>query len=252
MKKKYFWGIIVLLLFLAGCGKSSDSASTVGDLAYNKTGSEGLVYIMEDGEYAPYIVLTDNYNGNALLLRKNVDENYKYNNNNVKYQSFYADSEIDKYLENTVYESYDDTVKNIIRETSLDVATTRAIEEHLTQTGSINRKVFLLSMYEYGGDPNGFAAREGTPLEYFSDNESRAACDCYGVETSFFTRSAAFQGKNSVYSISKDGSIGVGGINGTSTPAEGGVRPAFCIPSDTKLKTKSGVAPGENGYILAP
>ena len=43
------------------------------DIAYDVNPSgEYTVYLEENGIYKPYLVLTNNYNGNCLLLRKHV------------------------------------------------------------------------------------------------------------------------------------------------------------------------------------
>lgn len=67
----------------------------VSDLAYDEADSINYIYIMENGKYTPFLVLTDDYNGSTLLLRKEVlDENRRFNN----YSAYYANSEIDLYL----------------------------------------------------------------------------------------------------------------------------------------------------------
>lgn len=250
MRKKYFIWLILSLLLLTACGNSAGSASTVSDLAYNKAGSKNEVYIKENGTYTPYIVVTDDYNGSTLLLRKNVDYNCAFSKQGQECPSLYSGSQIDNYLETTVYDSYDESIRNIIVSSNLEIATSNTIEQHLTQTATINRNIFLLSMYEFGGDPENYAIKEGNELELFKDKESRIAYGLDELEHSYYTRSPALQGNSSVFSVSKDGAISIGGVTSIDGDKEGGVRPAFCIPSDTKVKSKSGIEPRKSVYVI--
>ena len=60
------------LCVLASCS-SKKEARVISDLAYSsRNQDECIVYLQEDGEYIPFIVVTDDYNGNVLLVRKEV------------------------------------------------------------------------------------------------------------------------------------------------------------------------------------
>ena len=91
---------------------------------------------------------------------------------------------------------------------------------------------------------------EGVELELFKDKESRIAYGLDELEHSYYTRSPALQGNSSVFSVSKDGAISIGGVTSIDGKKEGGVRPAFCIPSDTKVKSKSGIEPRKSVYVI--
>lgn len=80
MKRKlYMWVIRIIVVqfilstfafLLCGCGKKANL--TLEKIAYNKSDANSIVYLKENNEYIPYLVLTADYNGNALLLRKNL------------------------------------------------------------------------------------------------------------------------------------------------------------------------------------
>ncbi len=58
--------MVMMIFTLTGCG-----SPTISDIAYDRIfRSDYTVYIKENDEYAPYLVLTNNYNGNTLLLRQ--------------------------------------------------------------------------------------------------------------------------------------------------------------------------------------
>ena len=92
-------GLLVILIF-SGC-HSRKEVTKISDLAYDENKESGYtVYIQENSKYVPYLVLTNNYNGNTLLLRKDIlDELRAYND----YFAYYKDSIIDKYLNNEFY-----------------------------------------------------------------------------------------------------------------------------------------------------
>ena len=66
---------LTMLLLLSGCGLKGTEKSTrappetLRDLAYDAGGSV-RVYLQESGSYVPYLVLTQDYGGNCLLLRE--------------------------------------------------------------------------------------------------------------------------------------------------------------------------------------
>lgn len=67
---------IVGLLLLGGCSemqlqKEEEYGKTISDIAYVvNTQEECLVYIKESKSFEPYLVISPDYGGNVLLLRK--------------------------------------------------------------------------------------------------------------------------------------------------------------------------------------
>ena len=112
-KKLLLLIILTLLLLFTACGKASEKEKKkvnnppeyISDIAFdNNSDSDNIVYIKEGDKYVPYIVLTDDYYGNALLLRKCVDESHIYNTAGNDYNSYYGESEIDRYLNNEYFD----------------------------------------------------------------------------------------------------------------------------------------------------
>ena len=91
--------IFFILPFILGLLTSCNSrkeAQVISDLAYSSRNQENcIVYLQENGEYVPFIVVTDDYNGNVLLVRKEVLPEPRRIN---EYFSYYEGSEIDHYL----------------------------------------------------------------------------------------------------------------------------------------------------------
>lgn len=63
---------VVVLVVLAICRNGGDGQLTLEKISYDKSKENPVVYIKENGEYVPYLVLTSDYGGNVLLLRENV------------------------------------------------------------------------------------------------------------------------------------------------------------------------------------
>lgn len=67
---------IVLGVLLNACSKRqavTEEYNTISDLAYSeKCKIEPIIYIEEKAGFVPYIVLTNDYNGKTLLLRKEI------------------------------------------------------------------------------------------------------------------------------------------------------------------------------------
>ena len=65
---------IILGVLLNACSKRqtvTEKYNTISDLAYSeKCKIEPIIYIEEKTGFVPYIVLTNDYNGKTLLLRK--------------------------------------------------------------------------------------------------------------------------------------------------------------------------------------
>ena len=93
IKNKIFYvafAIMLICLFLSSCMKNNPNNGeenldkkelTLRDIAYNRTKKPDYrIGIEENGRTVPYLVLTDEYNGECLLLREFLlDEPMKYN-----------------------------------------------------------------------------------------------------------------------------------------------------------------------------
>ena len=134
-KKTLIRAIVVaaFVLLLAACGLAvwlkawPRQNNTVADRAYSwRTGDDCLVYIEESGGFEPYIVLTADYGGNALLLRKFLlpdkmpfNENESHGWGFSDFGGYYEDSTIDKYLNTFFYDTLSQTTKDAIVESNV-------------------------------------------------------------------------------------------------------------------------------------
>ena len=77
------FALLLLLCIMPAGGCDSAKDLTLGDIAYNANRKFGYtVYIEEDTDLVPYLVLTNNYNDSCLLLRKYLlDKPMRYNPN---------------------------------------------------------------------------------------------------------------------------------------------------------------------------
>ena len=252
--KKFLAGCLLMLTALTAftaCG-GTGNAKVIKDIAYNKTKSEQLVYISEDDTFVPYIVVTDDYQGNTLLVRKNVDYTYRFNKAGIKYASYYGESDVDKYLDTNIYQKYGGPEKANIVTTNVEIETKNAIVAHEEEKETISRKVFLLSMYEMGGETYEVAAEEGQKLDYFKNEKSRIANNSAGTAKQYFTRSAAYQERISVFGVNTEGVLELEATSGMNGAFEGGLRPAFCVKSDTAIETRNDIIEGEDVYVIKP
>lgn len=83
------------MLLLVSCVRSQETY--ISKLKSTLSNYE-TVYILENDSYVPYIIISDNYSGNTLLLRENIlDDSRRFN----EYSSLYENSEIDVFLNNS-------------------------------------------------------------------------------------------------------------------------------------------------------
>ncbi|MBQ9610878.1 MAG: hypothetical protein IJV15_15765 [Lachnospiraceae bacterium] len=76
------------------------------------------------------------------------------------------------------------------------------------------------------------------------------AYDSEGNACQYFTRSAALQDRDTIFGVADNGVAGIGGVNGMDGPYSGGIRPAFCVPADTKIELSDEILEGQSVYII--
>ena len=154
--------IIANIILVMGCEsveKDSENV-TISDIAYDNQVSSGIfskigsgnnkieendytVYIEENDEFVPYLVLTSDYNGNTMLLRKYVlEEERPYNEDSQ--EVFYENSLVDKFLNNEYIKTLSDYVQDNIVNTQVLVTSTYTSEigNRELETYKIERKAF--------------------------------------------------------------------------------------------------------------
>jgi len=113
------------------------NVKTIYDLAYASDNLPNYVYINENDKYVMYLATqAELYSPDIMLVRWSGDMQYSNDN------AYYNGSIVDNYLENTVYNSYTDGMRSIIREKNIDILNLSGKKE------SIVRHVFILSLDE--------------------------------------------------------------------------------------------------------
>ncbi|MBQ7681000.1 MAG: hypothetical protein IJT31_02155 [Oscillibacter sp.] len=214
----------------------------VGALSYEANPDSCTVYLPEDGAYVPFLVLTADYAGNTLLLRRDVLPEVRPFNN---YSAVYPDSDIDRYL-NTEYVQYLDAVQPLIPFVDITVTAPDALGVSGDAVQTISREIFLLSCTETGFTDLVNAGKEGDALSYFGTPEHRTATRENGAAVSWWLRTPDTYYLSAAYGIGPDGSLGSGNAYN-----ENGIRPAFCVPSDTVAFPTTDILPGQTVYFLS-
>ena len=243
MKKRVnFLNLMVLFccVLLMGCGKlvpvqGVTEKVDVQDLLWEE------VYIQEAEGYVPYIVLSDDYNGNSLLLRKYImDEGMRMN----EYYAYYEGCEMDRFLNKTFYENLPTQTKDIIVNTDVEVvAAGYSYAGHRIK--KIERKVFLLSTTELGVDLPHTAGKEGRAIDYFEQPDVRIAYTKDEEISAWWLRSVDILYDSCFYGISGKGQAGSANAYDFY-----GVRPAFCVSGDTPISANSDLCEGKIVYVI--
>ena len=256
----------VLAIWLIGRAQNREEYTTLEEMAYDKSGRKTVVYIKENDEYIPYLVLESDYGGNVLLLRKNVlPEPMQYQPSphgesttalsapwtTYDYGSYYETSSIDKYLDTDFPRVFSPAVQEAIATSTIEVTDMESYhEEHWAEaTHMIERKIFLLSAVELGItfsiDYN--ITREGTPLKYF-ENTRQSVKKAYAADGTAWPHWTRTPWIWETYDVTV---IGATGELGTATADRYlGVRPAFCLGRDTVVQKSDSIIEGKNVYIL--
>lgn len=254
MKKKRYFVIpilaVLIILTVLGCKNIKDSRSkipeTLGVLAYDENKKYGYtVYLKEDSEYVPYLVLTSDYNGQALLLRKELlDEDHVFHEDGYGYASYYKESAIDRFLNEEFVVLLEPKIQEAIVKSEIIITAKESIGKAGEETEMIERKVFLLSYAELGFTLFGAALKEGEALSYFENPEKRIGYK-NGVATGWLLRSPAVHYFNMASGINKEG--GYGGANAEKAY---GVRPAFCLSNTLGVESRDDIVEGETVYVI--
>lgn len=241
--------ILILLAIILGISiikKPMLKENTIGAIAYDyDSDSDYTIYIKENEQYVPYLVLAYNYNhtNNAIVLRKNViggQEGYieDFNGTISKDKIYdgwiemqkgvkYQETDVDRYLTGEFLRRFDSKVLNKIANTQLSFSK-YGYEAGVYDNDEIKRQFFILSLTELN-DASAYQdhqTKNKMKLKYFNNN-SKTAVNDFGVESPYWTRTSDGE---SYYLM---GYTGVATYTGSG--AKFGVRPAFTIPNDTKI-----------------
>lgn len=236
-RKLLFAVAAVFGILFGGC--SNQDILTIADISYNKKPDDCVVYVKENGVYVPFIVLLDNYCGNALLLRQKVLNNALPFNT---YSAYYENSEIDRFLNGEYYLSLEPHPR--ICQSEIEITDEAALGISGDTTTNINRKVFLLSCTEVGINSPVNIAKEGKLLPYFEMSENRIAY-MDAEACSWWLRTPNTYYVSCAYGISADGMIGFGNAYDNN-----GIRPAFCVDAATEIIVSDDLICGQSVYVL--
>jgi hypothetical protein len=207
-----------------------------------------MVYVKEVGGYKPYLVLTNKYNGNTLLLREyllpeihifNPLSPIRPNKNN------YENSAIDEFLNSEYKKTLDEAIQSMIVPSTVIITKTDKYGKNIRETIEIVRDIFLLSVTEIGRNRYTSSVIEGTTLKYFEIVENRMALDETGMFDSWWLRTPSLSTLDTAFFYTYDNQMGGGAVYYLS-----GVRPAFCVSGDEPITTRDDIIPGEEVYVF--
>ena len=252
--------VFVVSVFFYGCSdenqnlsdlsESKNQSLTIGDIAYDKNNSNGYrIYLKENENLIPFFVLTSDYDGYCLILREFLLDEYVVYNTPREYASYYADSNIDVFLNQTYYSQLSQDIQQLIVPCKIEITTKNAIDTHDNETEIIERNVFLLSANEVNSSLSRAAIKEGKPLLFFDKTSNRIATFDNLESSSWLLRTPALRDGNTIIGVADDGSIGMGGISTITGSGVGAGRPAFCIPANVPI-TLENTDTGEKRFLL--
>ncbi len=244
-KRLYAFTLIVLGVLCIACTKfdSKDSNQLpISKLAYdNLFGKENYVYIKENDEYEPYMVLSKDYYGKTLLMRKFLlDETRAFNiyERDGARNAYYPNSLMDVFLSDEFYNTLSPKMKELILEMEIDITTEESIAGGpVLETEKIKRKIFLLSAYEVDAPDSSLEAKEGIKQKYFEESRNgliRIGRFKDGKTFNYWLRTASTWDDYTVCGVANDRGI-VGSVPVDSILA---VRPIFCVEGDVKVYKK--------------
>lgn len=237
--------ILLLTLLLGSCSnRISSDPKLLKDLAYKPGAEESgcTIQLHEQNGFVPYLVLTDDYsdNGCCLLLRCSPLEEEREFNENGRSSGYYANSAIDRFLSDCFGDTLSDCLQDHLLPIAIEITSKESLWGNDGQTESIERRIFLLSVYEVSGHSSSTQLKEGKPLAFFESDERRAACSEAGKACSWWLRTPNIWYDNLVYAVNPEGIVDVGGVSHSGKPSECGVRPAFCLASELEIVSING------------
>ncbi len=244
---------VACFILLGGCGQIKKPKDTISEIAYNVSKNEDcLVYIEEGNTFEPYLVLTSDYGGNTLLLRKNLlEDTMPYNKNerhmwaSHEYGGYYEDSTIDNFLNTEFLEILSSPVKEAMVSSDIIITDKSSLGISGSEKSIISRKVFLLSLKELNGAYLYASIPEENVLRFFEDDYNRRVAYLpNGDGCAYWTRTPETWETYTVFTIGRQGT-GVG-----SADIDSGVRPAFCLDGSTPIVQRTDIISGQTVYVI--
>ncbi len=234
--------LLVTFILLTACKKSPDQIKTLADLS---TFDDQIIYIKENDNYQPYYALQQKDDA-VLLLRKLLLPDTRPFNKNEKMGAYYANSEIDSFLNTNFIKQLSTLTRYNIVTSQIEITSLESLGSTGEQKETIERKVFLLSHHELGLPELSTVVKEGQPIAFFNSKESRIAyLEGENVACGWWTRTPDCWYDSVVLSYSYNGVVGGAGIE-----HDNGVRPAFYLKADTPLKRRDDIESDKSIFVL--
>lgn len=209
--------------------------TTLQDIAWDPD-TDGTESVSICGD--TFLVVTSDYNGYCLLVREHLLDEARIYNKPGESASYYPGSDIDAYLEGEYLESLPDSIRGVIVPTDIYVTAASSLYIGGDATETVTRSVFLLSATELNATGSRTNLTEGEPLRYFASADRRIATYEDGSAGSWWLRTPNTSSGSIVCGVDTGGVVGIGGIYNPNEESgyRNGVRPAFCLPGDIKVK----------------
>ena len=207
---------------LVTSGKPFDGL-LLGDVTASDAVNETILWLPENqnGEtvLVPFIVLSTDYLGGCLVLRKNSWTSSNFNGD-------FEESNVDTILKSTYSNS-------VLSESVFSSVLTVSLPCWESENHSYNTKIFILSMAELNFGTGGDIPVEGTAMPYFNTADRRkTSIDGQNSVSDYWSRT------NSTTSTSKYFVDTSGQKSSTSSGVSKAVRPAFVLPKDFQVQQR--------------
>ena len=225
------------------------------------------IYIQENERYIPYLVLTNDYEGYTLVMRKHVlDEEVPYYLDFLKRPTFEG-SYLDEYLNSIYLETIEEKTREKIVNEEIIVLKFGQLPNSPNfgpVEYKIKRKVFLLSYRELGLSGGRVSIVEGEPLKYFSNKDiffpafrendewegSIAKSREWFLRTPYYGSSGDGAFAISPYDATVTGPFGILNYSEEGNVNRGSLRPIFRLRNEEKIEKRDDIIEGKEVYVL--
>lgn len=251
--------ILLVIVMTSGCeeygteknpDKLVEVKEFIEDISYNSKEENPLnytIYLEENGQYIPYIVVTSEYSGSGkvLLVRENVlDARMKFNDNGPK-TGYYENSYVDTYLSDEFIQRFESNVVESMVSSEISIVSIESLGRNGNDMIKITRTIFLLGYSEVIETDLTHRADDGPTLDYFINLESLTAYSESGEKHSWWLRTSNSWYDMSAYAIGYKGTYGGAAVEGPN-----GVRPAFCLEKGLEIERIEGIIVDQDVFVL--
>lgn len=224
----------------APAGGAAAGSLAVGSSVFtNVNGTKTEFLVVHQGK--PSSLYDDSCDGTWLLM-KDIYENRQWNSSNV---NNLENSTIQSYLNGTFLNLFDSNIKDVVKQVKIPYRKNGG-SGGTDQSGAngLSAKIFLLSGYEVGwtSSDNQYFPHDGAKLDCFtasSGGNSKRIANFNGSPAYWWLRSPS---THNTYDVGYVTSNGACGNRGTASSSYG-IRPAFILPSETKISKNGLIKP---------